>query len=344
MYFSQLLLLIVQKLNGERSYMAPFYLLKGKKSGQTMQDVTYFQLHSFFSIYPNLTKEEYELVIFVLQSEGLIEMKEGFLFITTNGRERIKSLKAPQFDGWNLRGNELVFWRRLELVVQTISNFQSGESKFIPNQKDIAIHQFGRNYLKGKEYQSPSFATAFKNQLLLLLESPALTEIQRTLLVYRLSGYQTSGLTWDQLANEYSCSVLDMKLQFVESLHVLLSLLNDQLHPDIYPLTEGVYVKTPLTESAYKTNLLLAKGYTLEQIAASRNLKINTIEDHLIEIASANPRYSIDKYITTEQLNRVWSISRKLQTKKLRIIKEHVPELSYFMIRLALAKGDQVDG
>ena len=344
MYFSQLLLYIIQKFNGERSFTAPYYLLKGKKSGQTMQDVTYFQLHSFFAIYSNIKKEEYDLLIFALQAEGLVEIKEGIPFLTEKGKERIKDFQAPAFDGWRLRGNELLFWRRLELVVQTISHFHEGESKFIPNQKDIAVQQFVRNYLRGKEYQAHSFAEGLKAQLFHLLEASPLSEEQRTLFVYRLSGYQTSGLTWDQLASEYNSSVHDVKLQFIEVLHVLLRFLNKQDHPDIYPLTDGIFIKSPLTDSAYRTSLLLEKGYTLEQVAAARNLKVNTIEDHLIEIASANPSFSVEDYISYEQMSRVWEISNSLHTKKLRLIKEQLPELSYFMIRLALSKGGQADG
>ena len=48
MHFHQILLFIIHKLSGQRSENAPYYLIKGKKSGQTIQDVTYFQLSSFF--------------------------------------------------------------------------------------------------------------------------------------------------------------------------------------------------------------------------------------------------------------------------------------------------------
>jgi len=344
LYFSQLLLYIIQKFNGERSFTAPYYLLKGKKSGQTMQDVTYFQLHSFFSIYSNLKKEEYDLLIFALQAEGLVEIEEGVLSLTQKGKDLLDDFQVPVFDGWSLRGNEIIFWRRLELVVQTISNFHAGESKFIPNQKDLNIQQFVRNYLRGKDYKAPTFTTIFKKQLIHLMEKATLTDTQKTLFVYRFSGFQVSGLTWEQLAHESTSSVHDVKLQFIEILHKILGCLTEEEHPDIFPLTDGIFVKTPLTESAYKTSLLLEKGYTLEQVAAARNLKVNTIEDHLIEIASANPAFSVENYISLEQMNRVWEISASLHTKKLRLIKEQLPELSYFMIRLALSKGGKENG
>ena len=63
MHFHQILLFIIHKLSGQRSENAPYYLLKGKKSGQTIQDVTYFQLHPFFSILPPLSKEDYDVAI-----------------------------------------------------------------------------------------------------------------------------------------------------------------------------------------------------------------------------------------------------------------------------------------
>lgn len=344
MDFHQLLLLIIHKFQGERSSTAPYYLLKGKKSGQTMQDVTYFQLHSFFSVYPKLSMEEYNSELSILLMNECIEMKDSYILLTDKGLVEIQSMKQPLLNGWLYRGNELVFWHRLELVVQTLSYYQANEKKFIPNQKNSMIHQFVKKYLVERNFQTNTFQSNFKNQLLQLLESSLFEDIHRELFVYRLSGYRKSGLTWEQLARLYNKKILDIKLLFIESLHMALSLISYEKYPDLFALAKDVEVAIPLTESARKTYQLFRKGYKIDEIAKMRYLKLNTIEDHVIEIVSANHDFPVQSFITNEQLQKVQHISRKLQTKKLKIIRDQVSDVSYFQIRIALAKGEEVNG
>ena len=316
--------------------MASFYLLKGKKSGQTIQDVTYFSLHEYFSIYPKLTKEEYEEELSKLNQYQLIEESDSLLRITKKGEDQLQNDRKPLYNGWQLRGNERLFWARVDLVIQTLSHFKSNATQFVPNQKDPYVQQFIRNYLKGKNYKSECFQQSIKSQLEHLLCHPSMQEVHRVLFVYRLSGYHISGLTWDQLALGFKASVIDLKLQFIEALHIILTNINEREHPDLFLLTEGIFVYNPLTQSALKTEQLLKQGYSINEIASIRALKVNTVEDHLIEIASADKSISLSPFISKEQINKVLMYSTINKTKKLKVIRDNVPELSYFQIRLAL--------
>ncbi|MEI4768421.1 helix-turn-helix domain-containing protein [Psychrobacillus sp. FJAT-51614] len=344
MYFHHLLLLIIQKFHGERSSTAPFYLLKGKKSGQTIQDVTYFKLHPFFSLYPKLSLDQYNVEILTLVNKGFIEENGSVINLTEKGLMQIKTMKDPQFNGWLYRGNEHVFWSRMELVIQTLSHFQANVHRYVPNQKNQDIHQFVKGYLYSRDYKNVAFYSNFRQQLLQLLENTKFENIHREIFVYRLSGYGKSGLTWEQLARHYNLSLFDIKMLFIESLHIALPIINEEKFPDLLPLVKDVEVQTPLTESAMKTYQLIQKGHNLQEIAAMRFLKFNTIEDHIIEIVSANQYFPFFSYISNEQVEKVLRISNSLQTKKLKIIREQAPELSFFQIRIALAKGEEANG
>ncbi|QFF98678.1 recombinase RecQ [Psychrobacillus glaciei] len=344
MYFHQLLLLIIHKFHGERSSTAPFYLLKGKKSGQTIQDVTYFNLHPFFSLYPKLSKEEYNVEVTKLLSNEFIEMNESSISLTEKGFLQMNSNRKPLYNGWLYRGNEVVFWNRIELVVQTLSNFQADEKRFVPNQKNQLVHQFVRSYLVMKNFQDSAFVIEFKKQIEQLLVSPIFEDIHRELFVYRLSGYDKSGMTWEQLARYYNLSILDVKLLFIEGLHIALAAITKERYPDLYAITKDIEVMTPLTDSAMKTYRLWEKGYNIHEIAEMRFLKINTIEDHIIEIVSIKQDFPIVDFMNEEQVRKVVQTSKELQTKKLKKIREQFPELSFFQIRLALTKGEVVNG
>ncbi|WP_144511312.1 helix-turn-helix domain-containing protein [Bacillus sp. FJAT-22090] len=339
MHFQQLLLLIIYKFQGERSASAPYYLLRGKKSGQTIQDVTYFNLHPYFSLYPKLSKEAFDEEITALLAKNYIVMDDSFLAITEKGLHHILAMRPLFYNGWVYRGREFTFWKRMELIVQTLSHFQENEKRFIPVQKDNEIHHFVKGFLLPRDFQSIAFGASFKEQLTCLLENPNLLEIHRNLFVYRLSGYKDSGLTWEQLAAHHSMGVLDVKFLFIESLHIMLNDITMEKYPDISVLTNDVYAKTPLTDSALKTSKLFEKGYSLNEIAKMRFLKENTIEDHVIEIVSAKPEFPISSFIAGEQIQLVLQISAELQTKKLKMIREKAPDLSFFQIRLALTIG-----
>lgn len=344
MYFQQLLLFIIYQFQGQRSSTAPYYLLKGKKSGQTIQDVTYFNLHPYFGLYPKLAKEIYELEIEKLHADGFIVLDESLIALTEKGLHETVSARRPFYNGWILRGKEFDFWGRVALIVQTLSQFQANEKRFVPVQKSNEIHHFVKEFLHERDFQSKSFAVHFKQQLFRLLDNPRLLEIHRQLFVYRLSGYKNSGLTWEQLASHHRMTVLDAKFLFIECLHILLSEITEQKYPDFHALTKGIYVQNPLTESALKTSKLFEKGHSIEAIARMRLLKENTIEDHVIEIVSVNRNFPIHSFISDEQMQQVLQIAQEQQTKKLKIIRSQIPDLSYFQIRLALTKGEEING
>ena len=55
MNLSSILLTIISRIDGERTIYAGLHLLRGKRSGQTLQDVEYYGLKDFFGILPKLT-------------------------------------------------------------------------------------------------------------------------------------------------------------------------------------------------------------------------------------------------------------------------------------------------
>lgn len=344
MHFHQILLFIIHKLSGQRSENAPYYLLKGKKSGQTIQDVTYFQLHAFFSILPQLSKEDYDIGINELHNHDLIQVEESLVYITEKGISAVVEGKEFLFNGWEYRGREQLFWKRLDLVIQTLSQFQAKEKKFVPNQKDMAIQNFVKDFLIQHNFREFNLSNDIKQEIFRLFESPLLNDLHRTLFVYRLSGYNKTGLTWEQLSRYYDLTDMNAKINFLECLHNILDNIDINTSPLLFSLAKGIHLDTPLTDSAFKTNSLFEKGYTMEEIARIRKLKINTIEDHVIEIVSSDKNFSVSAFISSEQVEKILHLSKELHTKKLTVIKNRLPELTYFQVRLALTKGEQIHG
>lgn len=333
MFFQQQLLHILQKYEGQRTVYSAYHLLKGKKSGQTIQDVGLFDLQPYFYLLPKLTKEKFLHTIEQLQitKQITVEVDQRIVVLQPASEE------PAFFDGWHFRGGEHVFFNRLQLVVQSLSNTRQGEKRFLPIVRDEYVQQFVRGFLVHIQFQNATQQQKFIEQLYQAIEEMAVEEIVRTILLYRLTGHGHTGLTWTQLAQHLQLEELDVQLYFVHGLHRLIERIEKGDLDLLQLLIYQVRVQTVLTESTQKTAYLLQKGLTLQQIAQSRRLKESTIEDHIAELAMNDPNFQVTQFMTAELAMEIKEVILAVGSKKLKPIKEKIPYASYFQIRLILA-------
>ena len=337
MIFNQILLHILYILKNERTVSSAYHLLRGKRSGQTIQDVGMYKLHCYFGILPKLKRTTFDEAIGSLQAAQLIEVDdEGYFSM----KEELAFDQLPYFNGWHYRGNEHRFFSRLSLLVETLSHTKENISYFAPTEKNVEAQMFLRAFLQKHPFREVAFRHQLLTEVIEALDQPLLSELQRDIVVLRLSGANVAGLTWQQLAQKHDMSELDVQLQFISALHGMLSKVLEKPLPLMQQLAEDVYISMPLTDSTSETAKLLNEGKSLEQIAAIRRLKISTIEDHVVEIVMNIPAFNIAAFLSKEQLKEIHETSEAYATKKLRVLKEVLPHYSYFQLRLGLAKGE----
>ena len=102
---------------------------------------------------------------------------------------------------------------------------------------------------------------------------------------------------------------------------------------------QNIRVEVVLTASTNSTAQLYRAGRTLEEISHIRRLKMSTIEDHIVELAMNEPNFSIEPFVTNEEQKQILDAVENYDTKRLKTLKELLPQLSYFQLRLTLAKG-----
>lgn len=343
MYLVYILLQIIEKLDGERSMNAPYHLLRGKRSGQTLQDAKLYKIENFFGIAPKLSESIYEQTIqMMIEKEWIVNGENNLVHLTSIGKEQIQLGPKLSFNGWNYRGNEHLFFKRLSLFIQTISHLRRQKRSFLPIQKEVEIQQFVKDYLLryqtvGLEQMShllfQEFQQAFSNW--------KIREEHKQIMIYRFSGYESIGWTWEQLAKEMKLDAVSVRLMFVEALHMIL---DDVLYSQHYSIlryfAHHIRVSNYLTDSASKTMDLFQQGHSLTAIAQKRKLKMSTIEDHLIEIASHSSTFPYEQFVTEEQIQLVLLRMKELQTLRLKVLKNAFPELSYFQLRLIVTKKE----
>lgn len=345
MIFQKILLEIFNKLKNERTISSAYHILRGKRSGSTIQDVGIFQLHSYFSILPKLSREVYNKAIEELIHREWIELRENqYYVLLKNGVEQLKNPKHLPLDGWHYRGNEHVFFARLSLIIQSLSHQKEHVKTFRPIQKDEEIQKWVKQFLITNNYRNCHLQQQVYAEIVNSFEQMKVDQQFANIVTYRLSGYKTPGLTWQQISSRLTISEIDAQIIFISCLHSWLNHIEmTRDYPLLSRISEGVRIVNTLTSSTVQTVQLFKKGYSVEQIAEIRRLKTSTIEDHLVELAMNEDTFPITQFIAQQQIREVWDAVEGYNTRKLKILREVLPHLTYFQIRLVLAKGEQYE-
>ena len=337
--FHQLLMRIFAKYENERTISAAFHILQGKRSGTTMQDVGLYKLFPYFGILRKLSRTQFDSYVQQLVMDRYIEIDDnGYFTLTTMGRTFNEKPFPYYFDGWHYRGNEHVFFGRLSLIIQALSHQAAGNKAFVPIERDESIQAFTRHYLVHHDFQRKSLQQNLREQLLSCFEASELTDEQLNIVTQRLHGVDVYGFTWSQIAERCERDVLSCQLLFISALHTLLKQLEEHSYELLNSLAYGLKITNVLTDSAQQTANLLLQGRSLDEIAHIRRLKMSTIEDHIVEFAMYEPAFTIDAFISREECQQVYDAIDSYMTKKLKVLKEALPNLSYFQLKLALAK------
>ncbi|MFD1030892.1 helix-turn-helix domain-containing protein [Metaplanococcus flavidus] len=339
MLFEDILIIILKAVDGERTISSPFHLLKGKKSGQTIQDIGYYKLYPFFGLLPRLDKKDYDKAVQTLLRKGVIVIDGQVVRVTEKSGSY--NPEPNLLNGWKYRGKEHLFMDRLSLAVQTFSHIHQNSRLFDAVVIADDIQRWVKYYLQRIDFRRTESCQRFRQEI---AESLALVKVedqQKMIVMQRLSGYKLGGMTWEQISLDHGHGIIDIQLQAIETLHGWMEEIETGKFPLLKILLEGVIQQSSLTETAKRTESYFKNGRTLEEIAALRGLKTSTIEDHFVELAMNDPVFDITAFIEKNLFSKIVAISQEYNTKRLRAIKENVPEASYFQIRLALAaKGE----
>lgn len=335
-----IILYCLKQLNGERTIYSIYHLLNGKKSSQTIQDAHLYSLKRFFRIIEPFRRESFDLIIQRIHEKGWIRPNGDQQFLLTPlGVLHLKNHPLPCYlQGWEYHNLSNPFWERLSLLVQVTSNLVYQESRYIPIQKNKDTHLWIKVFVKKFKHSRNELGKMLFLELIDVFDtSPG---INPDVMVYRLTGYRQIGLTTGQNAKMLNMEKLDYHIEFMNIIHFFIQTI--QVDSGRYPLLssifQGISKNDSLTISARKTWELLKKGFSIDEIVKLRHLKQSTIEDHLVEFALNIDDFSIETYVDKELQDKIMNLSFQLQTRQLKIIRNHLTQASYFQIRLVLAK------
>jgi uncharacterized protein YpbB len=343
-YKDMIILYCLRKINGERTIYSVFHLLKGKKSSQTIQDAHLFGITNLFKSLEFLDREMVEATVKnACENKWISQLSEQRYILTSKGEIELDSYlkKHPlptYLNGWKNHHISKLFWERISLFVQVISNLTFQESRYVPVQKNKDAHHWMKNFLQQNSMERSELGSELYKELVQCFAQDY--RINPNVFVLRLTGYRRIGLTSIQASQKLGMEYTYYHIEFQNILHFLIQTVEEQIEE--YELLSALIVgkeqSITLTQSTQKTYDLLKAGYSIYQVSKLRALKQSTIEDHVVEIVLNIKDFSINPYIDIKLQHSIKEIARKYSTKQLRYIREKISHASYFEIRLVLAK------
>ncbi|MDG5470675.1 helix-turn-helix domain-containing protein [Jeotgalibacillus sp. ET6] len=349
-YLDAILLVCFRLFNGDRSRSAIFHLVSGKKTSQTIQDGHLYGAQDFFQIFPDITRETFDLSCARLaHSNYLLQLDEQRWNVSKEGENALKDyFNSHHFPnhlkGWLYHDRAAVFWKRLLLLTQSLSNYAYRENRFYPVQRDPEV----QHWVKSVFLKWGNDRNNYTNRLFLELTDLCSEEKfpdHPDFIIQQMTGYQLIGMTANQLAGYFSIDIWEVHIRFLNSLHFIFNeIQNQNKYPILYSMQEDLTQKEfVLTVSSEKTLIYINQAYSVEQIARIRNLKKSTIEDHIIEITLMIHSFSIDRYVHHSMQEEIWQAAAQLNNKRIKEIKEMVPDASFFQIRLVLVSKGRME-
>ncbi|MGG3574947.1 helix-turn-helix domain-containing protein [Bacillus gobiensis] len=342
-YLDLLIMDCISAFQNERSGSAIYHLLKGKKSSQTIQDGKLFSLAKYRGLFPTISPIEFHERLLKLQRIDFIIHHEAVdsFSLTKEGIESVNTgfIKSPWprfLHGAHYHQAARVFWSRMSLMIQVLSNYLNERRSYIPISSDHKIREWVKKHLKDQG-RLDHFAEALYKELEEILLQQG--EKEAEVFVYSLTSAHRVGWTHRQLANRFREDYWYIYALFWNVIHYIIQTSSKSETPILNEMLSEYSTRNFLTASSRKTLLMLKQGVTISEIAAARSLKTATIEDHVVEIAIHDPFFSIDPFLSKGELDIITTCAEKLRTNKLKRINESLNgKFSYFQIRLALTQ------
>lgn len=347
MLLDAIILTCSDSFNHERSTSAVYHLLNGKQSIQTVQDCRTYHLESFYGIYPTLHKQVFDRKINDLVNHQLLSSisPQQSSIPTSIGIEWLAHVKAQlplnHYNGLALHKTDQLFYARLLLIIQILTNKKMNESSYIPIIEDQSVYRWIKeDYLKSKPHVREHLQLIY-NELRLLLNEE--NEQYANLFVDRITAYQHYGMSLEQLALTYKINIHDVPLMITAIVHHMIIRIksNKRQFPFMSQLLKDLSTDGTISQSAMQTYELIKKQYSINDIAYQRRLKRSTIYDHIVEIALYDLDFSIRPFVSYAKQHEIINAVKQKKTFKLKTIKENISEeISYFQIRLTLAQAN----
>ncbi|HEX6594558.1 MAG TPA: helix-turn-helix domain-containing protein [Bacillota bacterium] len=352
LFLNGLILQCVRNIKAARSVSAVYYILRGKRSIQTVHDARIFHLEHYYGTNRSLGRNVFDQRVTQLKREGLLQQStnDAGLIVSGQGegylRQLLETFPFHYFHGFHYHHIASIFFDRIRLLIQTYTNSSMNHLSFIPIIDDLHITSWVKSfYIYYKNIDAQWMLQYLYDDLHAILSQ--LKNREAEFFIDCFTGYKQYGLSTEQLARKYHVTREDVQLLTVAITHKVLQTAHERNRRlKILPhLIRDLPMNHFITKTAETTYKLFKKGYTIEQISQIRQLKKNTICDHFVEISLFDSTFPVEDYVDQDDQREIVQATQEAKTSQLKEIKRAVSEeITYFQIRLVLAQMDRMQG
>lgn len=296
-----------------------YNILTGKKSHQTFFDASSQQLLSLYHSLPNLKYSTFEQ--FILQ-------KDDF-------EKSIQVKIHPQYTYDSLTQT----FSCIQLLIQTLSHKRKESNTFIPIVQNTYVQQRVKQIYQ-QVIESNQVSKTI-DEIYLLFENLN-NKANHTFLHYYLQGYEESMYTRQQISLIEGIPQSEL---FEREMNELIALLNQLKDSTKYPILSQAIILSPLQSNTYLSYQKLKSGLNLKEIAQQQNVKLNTIEDHVLEMYIKGYLIDYTLFINKKDILEFINYYQNHRGKRLKFHKEHFNDWTYFQIKLVIVgieRGDLI--
>ncbi|WP_041556253.1 helix-turn-helix domain-containing protein [Carnobacterium sp. 17-4] len=330
-----------------------YHILIGKRTASILFKAHTYQMIKFFSIFPNLKREQYNQMIQGFVAKGWIKANDANeeFYLSEQGKAEVEVYFSEHFYPTNL--NQLLngkatkeFWEKIVFLTQVLSELRYQNKRYLPVNKEWKNQLWVKNWLKNNPLDKQDLAQSFGKEWIHVLKN--LDSFAAEIVVSQLTGYEKFGKTITQLASMHKIEALEMAFLLQNAIIQVM----DQVvrKKENYPLFYLIYqecIRDPYSNLSQSTRLTanyLDKGLSIENIALKRKLKANTISEHIIELAIIFPDFDISSVIPDsdyQHLVTAFQSNEKISYEELEKDMPQVPFSWYRLIQVERSRTDE---
>lgn len=275
------------------------------------------QWHHAFSQFKSVAKEDLEILLQPLLKLKWLEIKDKGYILTKIGMESLKEYFDNHYFPQRIKSFAFMylrqpFWERLQLFVQVFSELSYHNANYVPIIKHPLHQENARLLFQQFHHEKTTLLNNWVDEQFYLLNS--IDQKRADILAGHLTGHQKVGKTKTQIQEELSMTSLEYNLFHQDSIEEIIQTIqsNRAKLPIHYAILTGLHQETNygLSISTQQTYNLIEQGYSIEEIATIRQLKENTVREHILEIAFVFTDFSYQKFVPDkiyEHLNQRFS-------------------------------------
>lgn len=330
-----------------------YHILTGKRTASILFKAHSYHMINFFSIFPHLQRGQYDKMIQRFIAKGWINSKKTNedLYLCEKGKKEVEKYFSKHFYPINI--NQMTqgkptkeFWKKILFLTQVLSELRYKNNYYLPIEKEWNRQLWVKNWLKRNPLEKQELAVSFGKEWIQLLKE--LNTIDAEIIVSQLTGHEKFGKTSAQLAVKYGVEPIEIAFLLQRIVIQLMNKVNDK--KENYPLFYFIYQEcvrdrfSSLSQSTKLTAQYLEEGLSIEKIAMRRKLKINTISEHIIELAIIFPDFKVSSFIPQneyKQLNTLFNSDEEITYKELL---NRMPQIPFSWYRLVQVERSRTFG